>query len=540
MFKKSSHQSISMTPLNRPYLNKQTMLYVVITSLLLAAIAPEVELQKAVMKSDLNTVKKLIKNGAKQILGEQSCLMIAGYMGSVEIVDELLRHIPNNEIHDYVNKKGTVGSNTGNALLFTLLGAEEKPDPQKWGIIIEKLSKQGIELNSIDSRGRTPTMIAFSLADVNLIRSLSSHESFANELGYKPSSGPFKGRNAMSFLTDTGRYYVQTCTQLLFHYNKKSEGKRLTQIAKKYIKNSDDSWAMHPPDLRTCSHRVLWEQIDEFIAEVLETVFELTSDKWSCKRLLRIKQLASSQRDGKIENITTNKMKTSNCNNLPLQSTCHDFDVLNEIQTVNSINEKDFENNFYKNNIPLIIKHATTDWNCNSWSLQDVRQQLGNIRTTIAEIPYASQYGLPMREVSYNTFINDYIENGSSWYAFDNGLHSKVKNSMKFFQRHPVTGKRSFNPPQWSFGGNSSGSPTHFHQDAFNGVCFGEKIWKIWPPNSAFISTRTAGDIFDNFGEFPPHVTVTQHAGDLMYIPKGWGHAILNVGTTLAVAVEYY
>ena len=31
----------------------------------------------------------------------------------------------------------------------------------------------------------------------------------------------------------------------------------------------------------------------------------------------------------------------------------------------------------------------------------------------------------------------------------------------------------------------------------------------------------------------------TQFAGDVMYVPRGWGHAILNMATSIGYALEF-
>eukprot|EP01060_Flectonema_neradi_P011742 TRINITY_DN18747_c0_g1_i2.p1 TRINITY_DN18747_c0_g1~~TRINITY_DN18747_c0_g1_i2.p1 ORF type:complete len:518 (+),score=91.60 TRINITY_DN18747_c0_g1_i2:107-1660(+) len=517
------------------------MLAVVVT-LLLAATSPDVELQKAVMSNDIQRTRNLLTEGASQQLGGQSCLMIAGYIGDITMVDLLLEFIPDHARLEYINKKGTVGDNHGNALLFTLLGAEEKTEPGQRDLIIEKLVRGGIDLHSKDSRGRTPMMIAFALADMNLIKPLALHDSFSKELGHKSSSGPFKGRNAVSFLMDAARLYVQTCTNLLHYTNKgQRSGKRTTRMADDFIKANNHTWAMHSRDHKTCSTE-LWTVVDQFISNNLDQLFQLegASTYWTCKRLFKIKPKTITKSNIETNNIIEGKLRDSKCEQKK-ESTCEPpIDSDETIPIVQDITQQEFHQHYYSKKKPLIIKDATRDWSCSEWDISTVKNHLGAISTTIAEIPYASQYGLPMKQTTYNQFIDNHIQDDSHWYAFDNNLHSKHKQSVSYFKRHSVTEKKSFNPPQWSFGGDGSGSPPHFHQDAFNGICFGKKIWKIWPPESSFISTMTAKDVFEHADEFPPHITTVQHAGDLMYIPKGWGHAILNVGVTLAVAVEYY
>jgi hypothetical protein len=37
----------------------------------------------------------------------------------------------------------------------------------------------------------------------------------------------------------------------------------------------------------------------------------------------------------------------------------------------------------------------------------------------------------------------------------------------------------------------------------------------------------------------PPPLQCTQEAGDLFFVPRGWGHAVLNLDTTIGYAREF-
>jgi hypothetical protein len=101
-----------------------------------------------------------------------------------------------------------------------------------------------------------------------------------------------------------------------------------------------------------------------------------------------------------------------------------------------------------------------------------------------------------------------------------------------------------------ALGGSGSGIPFHEHRDAFNEVLVGAKRWSLYPPG-AFKR------IADAFGFDPrrPHLewlrTVlptlppaarplecVQRAGEVLFIPRNWFHATLNMGETVAVAQQ--
>ena len=44
----------------------------------------------------------------------------------------------------------------------------------------------------------------------------------------------------------------------------------------------------------------------------------------------------------------------------------------------------------------------------------------------------------------------------------------------------------------------------------------------------------------DPASEPPAALRCVQHAGELIYVPSGWGHAVVNHGDSLALAAEFH
>lgn len=94
---------------------------------------------------------------------------------------------------------------------------------------------------------------------------------------------------------------------------------------------------------------------------------------------------------------------------------------------------------------------------------------------------------------------------------------------------------------QFAVGREDSGSPAHFHDDAFNILLTGRKHWWLWPPAQAAMSrvhpkrlAQVAPDAERSA------LKVVQEPGDVLYVPSGWGHAVLNATPhTVCVAVEF-
>lgn len=113
------------------------------------------------------------------------------------------------------------------------------------------------------------------------------------------------------------------------------------------------------------------------------------------------------------------------------------------------------------------------------------------------------------------------------------------------------------NPPpkaQFYLGPPGSGAPVHIHKDAWNAMMYGHKTWFLMPPAHSIYSTvpiaewivaelNDDGDASKHGSQHPSwrsHMRVCeQHAGDVMYVPHGWGHGVLNMENSIGVAVEF-
>ena len=117
---------------------------------------------------------------------------------------------------------------------------------------------------------------------------------------------------------------------------------------------------------------------------------------------------------------------------------------------------------------------------------------------------------------------------------------------------------------QFILGPRNSGSPPHFHGQALNSLIYGIKQWFFWPPSSAFFSFKHVSawknevcvrwclltflvgsrvflttPQYDKI-QFPPtSLTCLQFPGDTIYIPENWGHAVVNMEDSIAVASEF-
>jgi hypothetical protein len=100
--------------------------------------------------------------------------------------------------------------------------------------------------------------------------------------------------------------------------------------------------------------------------------------------------------------------------------------------------------------------------------------------------------------------------------------------------------------PQFYLGAPGTGAPQHYGQDSFNVLAHGAKLWYLVPPERAEYSTVSAARFFAHdlpraeagAGERERPLVCAQRSGDVFFVPNGWGHAVLNLRTSIGYAVE--
>jgi hypothetical protein len=107
-------------------------------------------------------------------------------------------------------------------------------------------------------------------------------------------------------------------------------------------------------------------------------------------------------------------------------------------------------------------------------------------------------------------------------------------------------------PREWRAGGvdgfvgpRNSGVPMHSHGPVWNALAWGRKLWALTPPSrSRFapegqhsLDSEWAAEWAARGRRAPRNSTAfcVQHAGDLMFVPGGWGHATLFLTEGLGV-----
>lgn len=113
----------------------------------------------------------------------------------------------------------------------------------------------------------------------------------------------------------------------------------------------------------------------------------------------------------------------------------------------------------------------------------------------------------------------------------DNGKHGPIVSTL---ETEPTM--------QLYIGVAGSGASPHFHFDAYNVLVWGQKEWYVTPPALAEASSMSAADYVAHVLPSLPReqrpLMCTQEAGDIVFVPWGWGHAVLNTQTVVGYAIE--
>jgi hypothetical protein len=93
---------------------------------------------------------------------------------------------------------------------------------------------------------------------------------------------------------------------------------------------------------------------------------------------------------------------------------------------------------------------------------------------------------------------------------------------------------------QFGIGPAGSGSPPHFHLPAFNLLVFGRKRWWFWSPQHAYFSTRHITRELPRMIADSHNCECVQEAGDVVFVPHHYGHAVYNERASLCAAFEVF
>jgi hypothetical protein len=124
--------------------------------------------------------------------------------------------------------------------------------------------------------------------------------------------------------------------------------------------------------------------------------------------------------------------------------------------------------------------------------------------------------------------------------ASDSTLHKTIVAMSPSF----VDWKRmSRNSPHFYLGNRGTGTTVHFHSHSYNVLVHGRKRWVLLPPRHAVYSTKHIQQWLA--AELPMlkqqgrSLECIQEPGDVLYVPRHWGHGVVNLAESVGYAMQF-
>lgn len=221
---------------------------------------------------------------------------------------------------------------------------------------------------------------------------------------------------------------------------------------------------------------------------------------------------------------------------------------------------EEFRREYEEPNKPVIITDIVQTWKAHTrWSRQELRNAFADAPVIVGDAP--------MRFDSYLKYCEEQ-EDEIPLYMFDKHFCEKAPKLEQeysvpvYFQEDlfAVLGESERPDYRWLiYGPYKSGST--FHKDpnatsAWNAVIFGSKKWIMYPPHVVPPGVRQSEDgadvaspvslmewmlsfydLRDCEGVAP--VEFVQHAGEILFVPRGWWHMAINLEETCAITQNY-
>ena len=210
---------------------------------------------------------------------------------------------------------------------------------------------------------------------------------------------------------------------------------------------------------------------------------------------------------------------------------------------------------------PVVLRGLSSKWRWRRrWQRQVFVKKFHEHNFSCADVPYKSQFlrkgaegGTEQMRLGEFLQLSDEAEgqDGTRAYIFESIQRREHREFLSDVPDPPSfltlshEGKPVFTTAHTQFflGPAGSGAPPHYHKHAWNALAYGRKRWFLWPPAAAMYSSMPIRRWLEEvLPGLPPHLApleVTQEAGDVIFVPAGWGHATLNLAASVGLSEEF-
>jgi histone arginine demethylase JMJD6 len=248
--------------------------------------------------------------------------------------------------------------------------------------------------------------------------------------------------------------------------------------------------------------------------------------------------------------------------------------VRNQIPVLdgNTLSFAEFSHCIEKRNVPCVIKHLLRHWPAmKTWTssealLRDCVPQEYGCKVGSDDDGYAVR----LKYKYFHRYIHDAsqgAQDDSPLYIFDSGMLQETGMTKDYIVPHVFSedllkyaGEDRRPPYRWiCVGGARSGTSIHVDPlgtSAWNALIVGHKRWALFPPGSVPKSVLKPKDVnsavrwFDRVWPatqeaaweaqgYPKPIEVVQRPGEVVFVPSGWWHVVLNLDFTVAVTHNF-
>lgn len=226
-----------------------------------------------------------------------------------------------------------------------------------------------------------------------------------------------------------------------------------------------------------------------------------------------------------------------------------------------TISRNDFLENYYAKNVPLILTGITKNWAALSrWNPEYLKTNYGQVEIEVqsnrnSDRLYEINIEKHRRKMQMADYVDAVVSGGATndyYMVANNGNIEKTElrgllDDLEMFPEYldplDINGRAFF----W-FG--ASGTFTPLHHDPVNLIfvqVYGRKVWQIIPPHYTHLLYNYRGvfsevDIKDpDYEQYPlfkkiPIIEVTLEAGDAIFMPVGWWHAVKSLDISISMS----
>ena len=225
-------------------------------------------------------------------------------------------------------------------------------------------------------------------------------------------------------------------------------------------------------------------------------------------------------------------------------------------------------NHFVIRQQPLIIRNCT-EMDMNNWKAKDkwtkskiVESYGSRYSHSVAKIPYSQLYGGRRVEGPFTLeeYINKFlISKGARketftlqeppfyWFKalvppYDDISKAIINDIEPLAFLHDETRNYTFTQIYYQHfvGAIGSGSSPHLHNNAWNALVYGKKLWFIWKPADSFISNIPTYNYVKGANHSnEKSMQCIQNQGDIILVPQNWGHSTFSLSENVGIASEF-